>query len=96
MDLRRGIVEPVLALEFAADRSLELRDTVDCRVFRLAVADCGDAGLFDVVRRVEIGLPDPEADHVAPLGRKIARKLCHGDRGRGLDPIQRFGQKILR
>ena len=54
-DLRDLVVELVLALELVDDRLLELRDTIDIGVLRLAFADRHDRRFLDVVGRVEIG-----------------------------------------
>jgi hypothetical protein len=59
--LRGLVIEAVLALELGANRFLELGDAVNCRIFRLALADRGNGGFLDVVGRIEIGLTGSES-----------------------------------
>ena len=74
-DLRRLVVELVLALELARDRGLQLGNAVDGGVLRrLAVADRLDGRFFDVVGRVEIRLAGAKPDDVA-AGQLSARAL---------------------
>ena len=92
-DLTRLIIEPVLTLEFAADRFLQLRDAVHVRVFGLAVPDRLDGRFLDVVRRVEIRLACAEADHVLARRFQLARLGRYGDCRRGLHAGKRVGQE---
>ena len=91
--LVRLVVEPVLALELGADRRLELRDTVDRRILRLALTDGPDRGFLDVVGRVEIGFTGRKRDHVAAQGFQVARFLRGGNGCRRLNAVERVRDK---
>jgi len=56
-----------VVFEFANNRILKLCDSIDCSVFGLAVVDCLDGCIFDVIWRIEIRLTRTQTDHVAPL-----------------------------
>jgi hypothetical protein len=51
------------------------------------------AACFDVVRGIEIRLPDGEADHVPALRFQVARLLRHHDGGRRLNARKGVGQE---
>ncbi len=90
----RGLVgEPVLTGELRRDRLAQRRDAGDRRILRLATADSGDRCVLDVVRRIEIGLTDGQADHVAPLRPQVAGLLRDHDRRRRLDAREGVGEK---
>ena len=52
-----------------------------------------DRRLLDVVRRVEVGLADPEPDDVAASRFERARHVRHRDGGGRLDALQRVREK---
>ena len=88
-DLRRLVVEPILALELLDDGVLELGDAVDVGVFRRpAVADRLDRRFLDVVGRVEIGFPSAEADDIAACRFERARLVGDGDGRRRFDALE--------
>src|SRR5205823_2809940 len=73
----------VLALELRDDRVLQLRDTADVGVLRLAGFDGTDRGKLDVRRRIEVGLTGTETDDVASRRFQRARFIRDRDsRGR--------------
>ncbi len=92
-DLRGLVIEPVLALEFVADRALQLDPPVEHGVARLAAPHRRDRRLLDVRRRIEIGLPDRQADDIAPGRLQLGGK--RGDRHgrRGFDAGETIGEK---
>ena len=93
-DLRRLVVEAVLALELARDRGLQLGDAVDRGVLAvLPLADRLDRGFLDVVGRVEVGLAGAEPDDVAAGGFQRARLVGHRDGGGRLDACERVGEE---
>jgi hypothetical protein len=92
-DLRRLVVELVLALELARDRRLELGNAVDIGVLALAALDRPDGGELDVVGRIEIRLAGPQPDDVAPGRFERAGLVRHRDGGRGLDALERVGEE---
>ena len=61
--------------------------------FEQALADGADAGLLDIVGRVEIGLARAQADHVAPRGLHFQRLGGDGHGGGRLDALQALGEK---
>jgi hypothetical protein len=91
--LARLVVEAVLPLELGGDRLPEGNDAGHGRVLGLAAPYGGDRRLLDVLRRVEIRLPDGKADHVPPLGFQIPRFLRDDDGRRRLDTGQGVRQK---
>jgi hypothetical protein len=74
----QGIVRP----ELLDDGILEGQDSPCGRVFREAVPYGLDGRFLDVVRRVEIGLSDPEVDDVEPLRLHLLGLGVHGQRRR--------------
>ena len=92
-DLGGLVIEPVLALELAADRALQLDAAVEDGIAGLAVLDRADAGLADIGRRVEIGLALRERDDVAPgrlqFGGEGGDRHCR----RGLYASETVGEK---
>ena len=85
-DLRRLIVERVLALELARHRGLQFGHAVNCGIFRrLALADGADRRQLDVVGGVEIRLAGAEPDDVAARRFQRTRFIRNGDGRRRLD-----------
>ena len=92
-DLRRLVVEAVLALELGADGGLELGDAVDVGVLRLALLEGADGGVLDVVGRVEIGLARRQRDHVPAFRFQLARFRRHPDGLGGGNAVDAVGEK---
>ena len=98
-DLVGPVVEAVLARELRDHRRLQLGRAVDRGVLGLAGMDRGDRRCLDVVRRVEIRLASPEADHVPPCRLQLTRQIADRDRRRRFDrrhPVRddRHGQRL--
>jgi len=79
-DLLGRVLQAVLRLQLLGDRSPQLRDAGGRRVLRLALLQGLDRRLFDVVRRIEIGLSGPETHHVDALGLQFLGPVGHGER----------------
>ena len=94
-DLRRLVVEAVLALELARrPRAFSSGMPSTARVLRgPAALDRLDRRLLDVVGRVEIRLAGAEPDHVAARLFERARLVGHRDGGGRLDALQVFGEQ---
>src|SRR6186997_787804 len=75
-DVLRPAFDPVLAVEFLDDRSLQLGRSVDRRVVRLPRVHRAVRGLDDVIRRVEIGLTLRQSHDVHAGGAQLANALC--------------------
>ena len=61
--------KPVLPGDLLGDRARQLRDTGARGVMRLPAAESVDAGVLDMLRGIEVRLPDREADDVDTLLR---------------------------
>ena len=57
----------VLFCYFITDRGEEFRDAIARRVMCLIPVQRRDAGILDMLRGIEVRLPDREADHIDPL-----------------------------
>ena len=66
-DLLRRIIDVVVALELVDNGLLEWSNAINCRIFRLPVADCLNGCILNEVGRVEIGLSRRKADNIDPL-----------------------------
>ena len=87
------VVEAIFALELFDNCLAQRRDPRNRGVFRLAAIDRIDSGFLDIVGRIEIRLPDRQADNVATLRLEFTRFLRHGNRGRGLHTGQCISEK---
>ncbi len=79
---RRVVADAVAALEVVGERAAQLERPEVGRVVRPALAQALDAGLHDDPRRVEVGLPHPEADDVVHRREDVeeppdARRRAH-------------------
>src|SRR5690606_17575485 len=88
-----SVGEAVLTRELGRDRRLQLGYAVDVRVLGLAATNGFDRRQLDVLRRVEVRLSGPEADHIAALALQLPRAGGDGQCGRRLDPGQGGGLK---
>ena len=89
-DLRRRVVQPVVAFELGADRLFQLGDAIDGGVFRLALFNGANPCGLDVLRRVEIRLTRAQPDHILARGFQLACLVGHGDGGRRFHTGERF------
>ena len=99
-DVRDGLLGPgadhhlvgrvgqaVLALELAADGLAQGEQAGHGRVACVARVDGVLAGLADMVRGVEVGLPERETDDIGSRSGQVTRLLGHLDGGRGGDAL---------
>ena len=66
-NLRASISQPIITLELRNNRIFEGHSTAGRRIFRVAPCQCRDGGIFDILRRVEVGFTRPEADDILAL-----------------------------
>ena len=79
-DLLWRIFNAIVALEFCNDRLLERGDTVHRSIFRHAVTNGLNGGVFDEFWRVEIGLTGRQSNDINALRFKINHTSGHGKR----------------
>jgi hypothetical protein len=84
-DLRRRVLQAVVALQLGRNQLAQPRDAVDRRVLRLAPAQRVGARVLDEIGRVEVRLADREVADVVALLRQLPRQAGDRQRGRGLD-----------
>ena len=95
-DLRGLVIEPVLALELAADRALQFDRAVERRVSGLAAPHRRDRRLLDIWRGVEIGLADRQADDIAcPAAFNSVASAVIAIVGEGLTRARRSARKDM-
>ena len=87
-DLRRLVIQGVLAAEFLRYGLLQFRDAVGRGVAGLACVDRRLGRISDVLGRVEVRLARAEADHVAPRRLQLPRLRRDRDGRGGLDPSE--------
>ena len=80
--LRPLIVEAILALELAGNGFAQRLDAEHRRIFRFAALDGGNAGLLDIVGRIEVRLTHRQGNDVAACILEVTRFLRRRD-GRG-------------
>jgi hypothetical protein len=68
------------------------RDPADRGVLGGPPVERGLGGLANVRRGSEVGLTEPERDHVDPPGPHLRSPLGDDHRGRGLDRLEAFGE----
>ncbi len=81
-DLRRLVSQAVLPLEFVGDRLAQFGDAGGGSVFGEAVGQRLGAGIFDMLRRVEVRLARPEAYDILSLGLHLLGLRVNGKRQR--------------
>ena len=87
------VVEAVLPLELLGDGGPKLGNAEHRRISGLAAVDRGLRRRANMRRRVEIGLADREADHLAALRLEVARLLRGRDRRGGFDAREGVGEE---
>ena len=86
----RGELEIVVAVEFSLNGRLQLRRTIDWRVLRSTIINCGNRRVFDHLRRIEVGLAGAEIDDVVTLGTQLRGQLKGRACWRRLDACHAF------
>ena len=91
-DVRRLVVEAVVALELAADGGPQLRHAADLGVLRVALPHRLDRRVLDPLGRVEVRLTRAERDHVDAATAQLTGLRLHGERRRWGKRLQAIGQ----
>ena len=90
-DLSRCEIQPILLLQLPDNGVTQVGITRYGRVTRVILIDGFLGSLLDMIRRIEVGFPHTEVDHIHTLCLQLCTLLRHRQCGRWREAVQTIG-----